>query len=339
MRIAIDGMGGDLAPAAPVEAVLAAAREREDATFILVGDEARLRAAAGGAWPGSVRIVHTDSVIDMEEEPARAVRRKPDASLVVAARMVREGEADAMVSAGSTGALVAAGLLVIGRLPGIHRPALAPVLPTFSGRGVMLADAGATMDADSNNLLQFAGMASLYAQHVLGIDRPRIGLLNVGTEPGKGNQLCKEAFVRLMSSGLNFAGNIEARDLLSGAVDVAVCDGFVGNVVLKLVEGVGLGLFGAIREVLTAGPLQKLAGAVVKPGLVRLRDRFDYAEYGGAPFLGVAGGCIKAHGSSDARAWRSALRQAIRFVEQGMVDKMQNSLAHGAGPGRGEKDE
>lgn len=338
MRIAIDVMGGDLAPAAPVQGVLATASELPDVSFVLVGDEGKIRTVADGPWPRQVTVLHTDSVIDMDEEPARAVRRKPDSSLVTAARLVRDGEADAMVSAGSTGALVAAGLLVVGRLPGIHRPALAPVLPTFSGNGVMLVDAGATMDADSHNLLQFAVMASLYSQHVLGIARPRVGLLNVGTEAGKGNALCKEAYGRLAASGLNFRGNVEARELLSGAVDVVVCDGFVGNVVLKLVEGVGLGLFGALREVLTAGLAQKLAGAVLKPSLVRLRNRFDYAEYGGAPFLGVAGGCIKAHGSSDARAWRSALRQAVRYVEQDMVQKMAQGLAHGAEPAREESD-
>ncbi|MCL6637807.1 MAG: phosphate acyltransferase PlsX, partial [Alicyclobacillus sp.] len=227
------------------------------------------------------------------------------------------------------GALVASGLLVIGRLPGIHRPALAPVLPTFDGRGVLLVDAGATMDADAENLLQFATMGSAYSQYVLGVAQPRVGLLNVGTEPGKGNSLCKEAYSRLQAAELQFVGNVEARELLYGQVDVAVCDGFVGNVVLKLVEGVGAGLFAALREALTSAWTAKLAAAVLKPALSDMLGRFDYKEYGGAPFLGVDGGCIKAHGSSDERAWRAALRQAMRFVEQDMLRKMERGLADG----------
>ena len=326
MNIIVDAMGGDLAPGAPVRAVAAFATEQPRAKFSLVGDETKILSAVSGKLPSNVVIVHTTETIEAEDEPVRAVRRKPDSSLVKAARMVREGEADVMLSAGNTGALVAAGLLVVGRLQGIERPALAPVLPTFAGGAVLLLDAGATMDTSSENLLQFAQMGSVYSSLVLGVENPRIGLLNVGTEDGKGNALTKETFGRLKDSGLNFVGNVEARELLNGQCDVVVCDGFVGNVVLKLVEGVGLGIFGALKETLTQSFTSKLAAAALKPSLRAFRDRFDYAEYGGAPFLGVAGGCIKAHGSSNERAWYVALTQGLRFAEQGVLAKLSEQI-------------
>lgn len=325
MKIVVDAMGGDYAPQAPVQGVVSFAQEHPGVTFYLVGDETQIR-ALGVALPSNVEVVHAPTVIESTDEPVRAVRRKSDSSLVMAAKMVREGEADAMLSAGNTGALVAAGLLVIGRLQGIERPALAPVLPTFTGGGVLLLDAGATMDTTSENLLQFAHMGAAYSRYVLGVDKPRVGLLNVGTEEGKGNALTKAAYPLLKDADLNFVGNIEARELMNGSCDVVVCDGFAGNVVLKLVEGVGLGIFGALKEALTTTTTAKLAAAVLKPSLRKFRDRFDYAEYGGAPFLGVAGGCIKAHGSSNERAWYTALRQAVRFVEEGLLEKMSVSL-------------
>lgn len=325
MKIVVDAMGGDYAPEAPVKGVVSFAQEHPEIKFFLVGDEVQI-GALQVALPSNVEAVHAATVIESSDEPVRAVRRKSDSSLVIAAKMVREGQADAMLSAGNTGALVAAGLLVIGRLPGIERPALAPVLPTFDGGGVLLLDAGATMDTTSENLLQFAHMGSAYSRYVLGVDKPRVGLLNVGTEEGKGNALTKAAYPLLKEADLNFVGNVEARELMNGSCDVVVCDGFAGNVVLKLVEGVGLGIFGALREAMTTTTTAKLAAAVLKPSLRKFRERFDYAEYGGAPFLGVAGGCIKAHGSSNERAWYTALRQAARFVEEGLLEKMSVSL-------------
>jgi glycerol-3-phosphate acyltransferase PlsX len=328
LKLAVDVMGGDLGAAAPVAAVLELAQVRSDTHFFLIGDETAIHAGLGGRSLKNVEVLASPSVILPDDEPVKAVRRKPDSSLVMAARLVRDGEADAMVSAGNTGALVAAGLLTIGRLQGIERPALAPILPTFQGRGLLLLDAGATMDASPENLVQYAHMGVAYSQHVLGVERPRIGLLNVGTEAGKGNALTKAAYDLLNQAGLNFVGNIEARNLLSGDCDVVVCDGFVGNVVLKLTEGLGLGMFKALKDMLAgAGLGAKMGAALLAPKLRAFASQFDYAEYGGAPFLGVAGGCIKAHGSSNQRAWYTALCQALRFCEQGVNAKLTESLA------------
>jgi glycerol-3-phosphate acyltransferase PlsX len=324
VKLAIDAMGGDYAPQSPVEATLSIAASRPDVDWVLYGDESQIREHVHGNLPSNVEIIHSSESIGTGDEPVRAVRKKKESSLVMAARSVKEHTADVMVSAGNTGALVAAGLLVLGRLPGIERPALAPVLPTFTGKGVLLLDAGATMDASASNLVQYARMGVTYSRYVLGVGSPRLGLLNVGAEESKGNQLAKDTFAALSASGLNFTGNIEARDLLAGQCDVVVCDGFVGNVVLKLVEGVGLGIFSSLKETLSdAGFFSKLGAALLKPELRRFRNRFDYAEYGGAPFLGVAGGCIKAHGSSNRRAWHTALQQAIQFSEQDMLAKMR----------------
>lgn len=325
MKIVVDAMGGDHAPVVPVRAVLQAAADLTDIEFVLVGDERQIRAIAP-SLPKNVEIVHTEVVISVEEEPVRAVRRKPDASLTLAASMVKEGKADVMMSAGSTGALVASGLLIVGRLSGIDRPALAPVLPTFDGKGVLLLDAGATMDATPNNLVQFAQMGVAYSKHVLDVPEPRVGLVNVGTEPAKGNALTKETFPLLEKGPFRFVGNVESREVLSGVVDVAVCDGFVGNVMLKLVEGVGLGIFRELKATMSKGLVTKAAGLAMRPQLRAFRDRFDYAEYGGAPFLGVAGGCIKAHGSSNERAWITAISQAVKFSRQRLTEKISAHL-------------
>ncbi len=325
MKLAIDAMGGDLAPVAPVRATIECARRFLDTEFILIGHEQRIRENTE-TLPGNVSIIHTDITIDPDEEPVRAVRRKPKASLTLAAALVKEARADVMVSAGSTGALVASGLLGIGRIPGIDRPALAPVLPTFQGHGVLLMDAGATMDASAHNLLQYAKMGAAYSRHVLDVPEPRVALLNVGTEPGKGNALTKEAYHLLEATQLNFIGNVEAREVLDGGADVVVCDGFVGNVVLKLIEGVGLGIFSLLKEQLTQGFTTKMAAMMLKPSLRGLRDKFDYAEYGGAPFLGVAGGCLKAHGSSSERAWVVAMEQARKFVKQDVIRQFSEDL-------------
>lgn len=319
-------MGGDEAPFASIAAVELAAREFPDDHFVLFGDAQILREKLDGGLK-NVEIVHAEDVITGDDEPVRAVRSKPNSSLVMSATMVRERNADVMVSAGNTGALVAAGLLTIGRMRGIDRPALAPVLPTFEGRGVLLLDAGATMDAGASNLVQFAQMGEAYSRYILGVKEPRIALVNVGSEPGKGNAVVKEAYERLRDlSTIRFVGNVEGRELLDGGCDVAVCDGFVGNVVLKIIEGAGLGFFRILKDAMTATTMNKLAGAVLKPSLMKVRDRFDYAEYGGAPFLGVAGGCIKAHGSSGSRAWLTAIRNGVSFAKQDMLGKISQSL-------------
>lgn len=308
MRIALDAMGGDLAPESNVAGALAAAREWQDTSIVLVGDEARLKALAG-ELPPNVTIRHASDVIGADDEPVRAVRRKKDASMVVCARMVREGEADAMISAGNTGALMACGLLVVGRIPGADRPALGQMLPTLDGRGVLVLDLGANMDAEPEHLVQYAVMASIYRTKVHGLDQPRVGLLNVGTEEGKGNQLCKEAFPLLQEAPVSFIGNVEARDVLDGACDVLVCDGFAGNVMLKAIEGtVSMLLKGMKREFTRTLP-RKLAASVLAPGLRSFRANLDYREYGGAPLFGINGIVVKGHGSSDAKAVYNAIRQ------------------------------
>ncbi|MCL6445698.1 MAG: phosphate acyltransferase PlsX [Alicyclobacillus sp.] len=321
MRIAVDAMGGDNAPRVPVRAVQAFVEEHDDVRFALIGDPDAIRQQGFQGHP-AVEIVPAGSVIGSGEDPVRAVRRKHDSSLVMAAKMVQAGEADMMISAGNTGALVAAGLLIIGRLQGIDRPALAPVLPTFDGRGVLLLDAGATMDASSRNLVEYAAMGSAYSQLVLGVENPRVCLLNVGTEEGKGNSVTKEAFALLEQAPLHFLGNVEARDMLDGRCDVVVCDGFVGNVVLKMLEGAGIGIMQMLKGAMTANWKTKLAASVLKPSLKSFWQRYDYMEYGGSPFLGVAGGCLKVHGSGNERAWYRAFEQSIRFVEERLLEKI-----------------
>lgn len=325
MRFAIDAMGGDLAPRAAVEGVVLAAAEYPDARFSLVGREQDIR-GLGVPLPASVSVVHAADVIGPDAEPVRSVRRQKNASLVVCTRLVREGQADAAISAGNTGAFMVAGLLVVGRMRGIDRPALAATLPTFSGRGVLLVDAGANMDSTGHHLLQFARMGQAYARLAWGREKARVGLLNIGTEPNKGNELSKAAFALLAEACEDFAGNVEARDLLYDKCDVIVCDGFVGNVLVKFYEGAGVGLLGAIRGILTSSPLTKLAALPLKKGLGEFRQTFDYAEYGGGPFLGVRGVLVKAHGSSTPRAFLSVIRQAQRMHTSGLVSAMERMI-------------
>lgn len=326
MRLAIDAMGGDNAPEEIVKGALAAAGRHPDMQLLLVGDETAIKAHLGSEVPSNIEIVHASEVIAADDEPVKAVRRKKDASLPVAARMVKEGRADGFVSAGNTGALMAAGLLLIGRIEGVERPALASVWPTFDGKGVLVLDVGANMDADAANLLQYAMMGNLYAKHVLSIEQPRIGLLSVGTEPGKGNKLSKDAYPLFETGNFNFVGNVESREILNGVCDVVICDGFVGNVMLKLIEGVGLGMFDALKDVFMAGTVSKLAALALKPGLKEFKKKFDYAEYGGAPLLGVNGVCIKAHGSSNARAFEMAINQAHQFLLHGVLDQIRTGV-------------
>lgn len=321
MKIAIDAMGGDHAPDQIVKGALDAAAQYPDMELILVGDESRLRPLMGG-MPSNVRLHHASEMIEADDEPVKAVRRKKDASMVVAGRLVKERQADAMISAGNTGALMATGLLVIGRIPGIVRPALAPMIPTLDGRGLLALDIGANMDASAEELCQYAVMGSIYRNKVHGIARPRVGLLNVGTEANKGNEQAKAAYERISQSPVHFIGNVESRDLLFGGCDVLVCDGFVGNIMLKTLEGTAMALFSALKKELTRNVANKLAAAVLKPGFSRLKKVMDYTEHGGAPLLGVQGLVIKGHGSSDANAVKNAVRQARLALENGLVEAL-----------------
>ncbi|UOY93672.1 phosphate acyltransferase PlsX [Ectobacillus sp. JY-23] len=314
MKIAIDAMGGDHAPKTVVLGAMKAIQTYRDLHITLVGNEQEIRKYL--QQTERISILHTDEVIEATEEPVRAVRRKKGASLVLMAQEVKEGRADACISAGSTGALMAAGLFVVGRIAGIERPALSPTMPTIDGRGFVMLDVGANVDAKPTHLYQYAVMGSIYAEKVRGVAKPRVGLLNVGTEDGKGNELTKKAFAMLKESDLNFIGNIEARDLLQGVADVVVCDGFTGNVALKSIEGTALSVFSMLKAQLTSSFTSKLAAAVLKPKLMGLKQQMDYSEYGGAALFGLKAPVIKAHGSSDEQAIFSAIRQTREMVEK-----------------------
>ncbi|MEH7345188.1 phosphate acyltransferase PlsX [Bacillus sp. JJ1532] len=312
MKIAIDAMGGDHAPKEIVLGAMKAAAEYKDIEITLVGDETKIKEYLTN--PERIEILHTNEVILATDEPVRAVRRKKNASMVLAAQLVSDGKADACISAGNTGALMAAGLFVVGRIEGIERPALSPTLPTIGGEGFLLLDVGANVDAKPEHLLQYAIMGSIYSEKVRGISNPRVGLLNIGTEEKKGNELTKDTYELLQNANLNFIGNVESRDLLEGAADVVVTDGFTGNMVLKTIEGTALSVFKMLKSALTSSFKSKLAAAVLKPDLVQLKSKMDYSEYGGAGLFGLKAPVIKAHGSSDANALYNAVRQTREMV-------------------------
>ncbi len=321
-------MGGDLAPRAVMEGTVLAAREYVQTEFLLVGREGDL-AKQGVALPANITLLHADDVIETASEPVRSVRRQRNSSLVVCTELVRDGVVDGMVSAGNTGAFMVAGLLNVGRMTGMDRAALGIILPTFAGHGVLLLDAGANTDCNETHLLQFARMGQAYVRLTLDVAQPRVGLLNIGSEEGKGNELCKAAHPLLSAQIPSFVGNVEAREMLMGVCDVIVCDGFVGNVLVKFFEGVGQGLLSSLKSIFSASPLTKLASLPLVGGVRSFRQRFDYAEYGGAPFLGVRGVLVKAHGSSTPRAFLSVIRQAHRMHESGLVRALEQELSKG----------
>jgi glycerol-3-phosphate acyltransferase PlsX len=311
MRIAVDAMGGDFAPREVVRGAINYAAANAD-EVILVGDVRRIEAeiaAYDHGCPASVRSVDAPEVIGMGEHPANALRGKPRASIRVATDLVRSGDADAIVSAGSTGATMAAAVFRLGRIEGIERPALGAHLITASGP-VMLLDVGANVDSDAVNLVHFAVMGSIYAEHVLKVPRPRVGLLNIGEEAEKGNSVTRAANAQLREADLNFVGNVEGNDLTAHIADVVVCDGFVGNVVIKFFEGLTGYIFRSLRTDLQQGPIAPLALLALKPGFERLRHRFDHERYGGAPLLGVRGVSIVTHGRAKARMFEHAMRAA-----------------------------
>jgi len=326
LRIALDAMGGDLAPRSNVLGALAVTKENPDITVVLVGDEQAIRSHVPGQLPANLEIVHASEVIGADEEPVRAVRRKKDASMVVAMNLASEKKVDAAISAGNTGALMTAGMLYAKRMEGIERPALAAYIPNRKGRVTLTLDVGANMDAKPSHLLQYAVMGSLYAEKVLGFERPTVGLLNVGTEEGKGNDLTKHVYPLLKAADLHFVGNVEARDVMDGACDVLVCDGFVGNVLLKSLEGAATTIFSELKQEFTSSLINKVGAAILKPGLLRFKKRMDYAEYGGAPLLGLGSPVIKAHGSSGEKAIKNAILVAARYVQKDVNVVIQQAL-------------
>lgn len=324
MKIAIDAMGGDHAPKEIVIGAMKAVEAFSDIHITLVGDETKIKEYL--TKQERISILHTTEVILGTDEPVRAVRRKKTASMVLAAQQVADGNADACISAGNTGALMAAGLFVVGRIEGIDRPALTPTLPTIGGEGFLLLDVGANVDAKPEHLLQYAIMGSIYSEKVRGIANPRVGLLNIGTEEKKGTDLTKQAFDLLKNANVNFVGNVEARDLLDGAADVVVTDGFTGNMVLKTVEGTALSMFKMLKTTLMSSFKSKLAAAVLKPEFKVLKNTLDYSEYGGAGLFGLKAPVIKAHGSSNGQAIFSAIRQTREMVEKNVVGLIKKSI-------------
>lgn len=312
LTIAIDTAGGDLGAVAVVEG---AARAKEMFPFlepVLFGDENILRGEC--AKFGEMKIIHAPTVISPEESPTLAFRRKKDSSIVMGLKYVKEGNAKGFVSAGSTGALLTGATVIIGRKPGIERPALGTLLPIRTGH-VLLMDCGANMDCKPSYLAQFGQLGSEYMQKCMGITAPRVGLINVGIEDEKGNAVVKEAHALFREAGFNFAGNLEGREILSGAVDVAVCDGFTGNVLLKFAEGFSKTMLGMVKEELLSTTISKIGALLSKGAFKKLKKRFDYREVGGAPFLGLNHIVIKAHGSSDALAIKNAIRQCVEFSQ------------------------
>lgn len=309
--MAVDAMGGDRAPDEIVSGAIDASGEW-GIEVLLVGDEERLRPMVESRRQdsGKVEIVHAASVIPMGAPPIDSVRRYKDSSIVIAAGLVGRGEAAAMVSAGDTGAAMAASVLHIGRLQGVERPAIGTVLPTVEGPCLLL-DAGANVDSRPQHLVQFAVMGARYAERVLGIQRPRVGLLNIGEEESKGNEVAVEAHERLKETqSIHFIGNVEGRDIPTGKVDVVVCDGFVGNIVLKFAEGFGTAMFDLLKKEATREWRSRLGALFLRSSLRRIKRRFDYAEYGGAPLLGLRGITIISHGRSNAKAIKNAVRVA-----------------------------
>jgi len=324
-RIALDAMGGDNAPDEIVKGALLAVEEYPTVTVLLVGREEVLREKLGGATHARLEIVDAREVVDMTDNALAPLRRKRNSSIRVCANLVAEGKADAMVSAGHTGAAMTSAYKVLGTIEGVSRPALAAVLPNAQDHTVLL-DVGANVDSKPAYLREFAVMGHFYAQMILGMREPRVGLLSIGEEEGKGNELTKETFRVLKETGLNFMGNAEGRDVFNGNADVIVCDGFIGNVVLKASEALAEMMSKLIREEITRTVTRKVGALLVKGAFDALKKRTDYSEYGGAPLLGVNGGCIISHGRSNAKAIKNAIRVGRDFAMNHVDTKIREKI-------------
>ncbi|HKV07897.1 MAG TPA: phosphate acyltransferase PlsX [Thermoanaerobaculia bacterium] len=328
MPIAVDAMGGDYAPQSAVEGAVRAAAE-DGASVILVGDRARVEAELrkhGGDASGRIEVVHAEEVVGMDEPAITPIRKKRRSSIRLCAELVKDGRAQALVTAGNTGAAMIAAKMVIGTVAGVDRPALAAVLPNQKGRTVLL-DVGANVDVKPIHLREFAVMGHFYAQEVIGTPSPRIGLMSIGEEEGKGTELTREVFKVLKTTGLNFVGNVEGRDVFNGTVDVIVCDGFVGNVVLKSAEALAEFILKMLRTEIESSPRAKMGYVMAKPAFDRFRQRTDYSEYGAAPLLGINGGCFIGHGRSNARAVQNAIRRALEFSTAQLDRKIRDKIA------------
>jgi glycerol-3-phosphate acyltransferase PlsX len=330
MIIALDAMGGDRAPSEPVRGAMLANREL-GLQVALVGAPELLREelARHGPVPSGIELVPASEAIGMDEPPVQAVRQKKDSSINVAMDLVKRGVASAVVSAGSTGAVMASALLNLGRVRGIERPAIGTMAP-YNAKGILVLDVGANADCKPSYLVQFAQMGAVYMEKVRGVERPRVGLMNIGEEPSKGNELTQEVYARLQQSGLNFVGNIEPDRIHRGVADVVVTDGFTGNVAVKAVEGMADFIFSQLKAGIMSRPQYRLAALVLRPVLLHMRRRMDYGEYGGAPLLGVNGVVIVAHGRADGQAIKNALRNAREAASSGMLDALRALSAQAA---------
>lgn len=328
VTVAVDAMGGDNAPAEIVKGVVDAVNSNDSVNIRLVGIEDRINTELGKYEydKSRIQVINATEIIETAEHPVNAIRKKKDSSLVVALNLVKNGEADAFVSAGSTGAVLVGAQAIVGRIPGVKRPPLAPVLPTAKGP-LVLVDCGANVDSRPDHLVLFARMGSIYSEYVLGINKPKVGIANNGAEEEKGNQLVKDTFPLLKEcNDINFVGSVETKDIPQGNADVVVCDGFVGNAILKMYEGVGTTLISEIKKNLMTSFRGKLGGLLIKPSLKQVLKKYDATEYGGAPMLGLNGLVVKAHGSSNAKEIKNAVHQCIQFVEADINTKIKESL-------------
>lgn len=329
MKIAIDAMGGDNAPEAIVKGSILA-RDEYNVSIVLSGNENEIKKVLEKSTSDfkNIEILNAEEVISNEDKPVMAIRRKKDSSLVKALNAVKNKEADAIVSAGSTGALLAGATLVVGRINGIERPAIGTLIPNMNGGFALLIDSGANVDSKPEFLYDFAIMGDIYLKKVMNITSPRIALANIGSEKTKGDKLTIETYSLLENSKLpiNFTGNLEARELLQGKADIIVCDGFVGNMILKTLEGTVLEIMKGLKNELMSDTRSKIGGALIKPALKNFKSKFDYSEHGGAPILGVKDIVVKAHGSSDEKALKNAIRQAKICVENNVNDLIEESI-------------
>jgi len=328
VKIAVDAMGGDHAPQNVVEGAVQAARQsRGEVEIVLVGQTEAVKAEMAN-WDVSglaINVVHASEVVEMDDPPTVSVVKKPDSSIAKGMDLLRDGEVDAFFSAGSTGAVTAAACLKLKPLSGIERPALATTLPNLLGKGVLL-DAGANAECRPRHLVQFAVMGTVFASQILGIENPRVGLMNIGEESTKGNDLTREVFKLLETKNLNFIGNVEGRNVFDGTVDVIVCDGFVGNVIIKVSESLAYALDRTFRDEIMKSPVRRLGAFLVKPAFRKLRKKVDYVEYGGVPLIGVSGVCVVGHGRSSPRAVANAITVAAKFIRQNVNEHLVRAI-------------
>ncbi len=329
VKIAVDAMGGDNAPVEIVKGAVKFIKENKNAKIYLFGCEKSINEVLEKLDynKGQIEVVATTEVITNEEQPMVAIKAKKDSSLVQALRMVKSGEASGVISAGSTGALITGATIIIGRIKGVKRPTLATIIPAAEGKKFLLADSGANVDSKPEYIAQYAVLGSIYMKMMLGVENPKVGLANVGTEDAKGDALAKDSFKLLKEEDLNFVGNIEARDIPFGVVDVVACDGFVGNVILKLYEGLGKMIISELKESLTNRTSGKLGSVVAKKSLKDFKNKFDTKDIGGAPIIGLKGLAVKAHGNSEEQEFYAGLKQCYEFIDRNITEEIASYFA------------